>query len=79
MVDRFIEVSSALDIPHAYLLKSVLEEEGIEVRIGNEFLQAGLGELPAGFATSPRILVYESDAPRARKILAEAEKVDGED
>ncbi|MFQ5843423.1 MAG: DUF2007 domain-containing protein [Planctomycetota bacterium] len=74
---RWVEVDAARDIPHAYLLKGILEEAGIEVAVGNENLQIGLGELPLGLPTAPRILVDESQAARAARILKELEESAG--
>jgi nitrogen fixation protein len=64
-----VEIYAARDLLHAYMLKAALEEEGIHVEIDNEHLQTAAGELPLGWSTAPRILVDESDAPRAVEIL----------
>ena len=62
MVD-FVEVYVARDLAHAYLMKGVLEEAGISVEIGNEFLQG------AQFSIAPTLLVAEADARRAHELL----------
>ncbi len=64
MVD-FVEVYVARDLAHAYLMKGVLEEAGISVEIGNEFLQG------AQFSIAPTLLVAEADARRAHELLKE--------
>ena len=58
----------------ANLLKSILEREGIDVFINGEYLQGGIGELPAIGLIS--IMVEEEDAPLAEKIIAAWEKGD---
>ena len=72
-MDKLVEVYAARDLQHAYLLKAALEDAGIEARIGNENLQGGVGELPAGLATAPRIVVFRSDAQRATEVLKKLE------
>jgi len=69
-----VEVYWAADAPQAHLVKTVLEKAGIDVRVVGEMLQAGLGELPMGPATSPRIWVPRKDEARARAVIAELEK-----
>lgn len=69
-VGDWVEVAIARDIIHAYLLKGLLEEEGLTVRVGNEHLQGALGDLPLDLATRPKILVRSSWAERAREVLA---------
>lgn len=68
-VGDWVEVAIARDIVHAYLLKGVLAEEGIEVRIGNEHLQGALGDIPLDLATRPKLLVPTRWAERAREVL----------
>ncbi|MHC4957921.1 MAG: putative signal transducing protein [Planctomycetota bacterium] len=68
---NLIEVYAARDVTHAYLLKHRLEDAGIEVMVANESLQGAIGEIPAGLATSPRILVDEADVERAVALLKE--------
>ena len=58
------EASNSLE---ANILKSRLEQEGIHVFIAGEFLQGGIGELPA--MGLMRLMVDEIYAPRARKLI----------
>ncbi len=70
MPDRFIEIVSGLDLASTYLLRGRIEEAGVETQLINENLLAGIGELPMGYATCPRILVREVDVQRAREAIA---------
>ena len=64
-----VQVYAATDVSRAHLAKGLLEEAGIPVTLTNAELQNALGELPPGFATSPKLLVPEEHAERARSIL----------
>ena len=66
---RLVEVYRAKDSVQAHLLRSTLEEAGIRTLINGDLLQGALGELPAGWASSPRLLVEEDDAANARSLL----------
>lgn len=68
-VGDWVEVATARDIIHAYLLKGLLEEEGVEARIGNEHLQGALGDIPLDLATRPKLLVRSRWVERAREVL----------
>ena len=63
---RLVEIYRAKDGIQAALIKNMLEDAGIRVRIEEDLLQGayGLGYL------SPRIVVFESDAAQARALLA---------
>ena len=74
-----VEVYWAADAPQAHLVKTVLKKAGIDARVVGEMLQAALGELPMGPATSPRIWVPRKDEARARAIIAAWEKQRSED
>ena len=73
--ENLIEVYCAKDGPQAHLLKAALEDAGISARVEGDQLQSALGELPLGWPTAPRILVLESDAEKARKILEQLESL----
>lgn len=51
----------------AQLLVDLLESEGIDARIEGEYLQGGIGELPAGGLV--RLTVDEADHARAREVI----------
>ncbi|QDU86367.1 hypothetical protein Pla163_35180 [Planctomycetes bacterium Pla163] len=70
-IGDWVEVATARDLIHAYLLRSVLDNAGIEVRIGNEYLQGALGDLPLDFHTRPKILVHGRSLEYARSVLDE--------
>ena len=69
MVERYVEVYTANNVQHAYMIKASLQQEGIEVRITNEFLQCVVGELPPGISTAPGILVPEPHANQAAHLI----------
>ncbi len=53
----------------AHLVMHQLQQAGIEVTIQGEFLQGGIGELPA--AGNIRVLVGEDDVDEARQVIAD--------
>jgi hypothetical protein len=71
---RLVEAYRAKDSTQAYMLKSALEGAGIRAVIEGDLLQGALGEIPVGWPTAPRIMVDESDAARACKILEQFER-----
>jgi len=66
---RFVEVFRARDTPHALMLKHLLEDHDIPVMVEGELLQGVVGELPMGWATSPRLLVDELQEETARELI----------
>lgn len=70
---KLVEIYRPKDGIEAALIQDALEDAGIRVRVEGELLQAS-GRLPFGWATSPRIIVFENDAARASAILRELPK-----
>jgi len=66
------KVFDAANAVEAHMVLHMLEHSGIEGRIEGEHLGGAVGELPAFGLV--RVLVAESDAERARSIIAEWEK-----
>jgi len=66
---KLVAVYRAKDNTQANLLRSTLENAGIRAMIDGDLLQGALGELPAGWASAPRIMVDEDDATNARSLL----------
>src|SRR6266702_1053881 len=64
---KFVEIYRARNLPEAHSIRIALEESGIRVQIEGELLQGGVGDLPPGWATAPRILVEESQIAEARE------------
>ncbi|WP_457675433.1 putative signal transducing protein [Thiolapillus sp.] len=61
-------VFEALNSLEAHLVKIRLIGEGIDARVGGDYLQGAMGELPAmGFL---EVWVEDRDASRARAIIA---------
>ena len=68
--EPLVEVFTARDVTHAYLVKATLESDGLFVVIQGENLAIAAGDIPLQEA-APRILVRKSDAARAIEILKE--------
>ena len=51
----------------AQLIRDMLEREGIFVRVDGEYLQGGIGDLQSMGIV--RVLVPETDLPRAKEII----------
>jgi hypothetical protein len=69
-VKSVFEASSGLE---AHMILNLLEQRGISGRIEGEYLQGGVGELPAlGLV---RVLVAEEDYAAARQTIGEWESV----
>ena len=58
----------------AHLVMHQLQQAGIDARIEGEYLQGGIGELPA--AGNVRVIVDERDFAEARAVIADWEAVD---
>lgn len=61
-------IYTAANAQEAYLLKGLLEDEGIMARVVNDAIQLAGGELPLGWTAAPQVVVKASDAVRAREI-----------
>jgi len=58
----------------AHIIKGLLEQHGISVRIDGEYLQGGIGELPPmGLIT---VSVAEENYDRALSLVSEYENVE---
>jgi len=68
------KIFDASNTIEANLLKNILEQEGITVYISGEYLQGGMGELPAMGLVS--ILVEDDEKVRAEKIIRAWEQGD---
>lgn len=68
-----VEVYRAANALQANLLQATLSEAGIRSQVVGEFLQGGLGDLPLGWPTSPRILVGADDEAAARELIVDWE------
>ena len=55
----------------AHMIVHLLERSGIKAEIMGEYLQGGVGELPAH--GNIRVVVDPSDVPEARKLISEWE------
>ena len=74
MIEELPTIYRAKDLQEAYLLRNILEEEGIRTTIANEVLQGGSGVDIVGWPTLPRVMVAEDDAVRAREIALEFDR-----
>ena len=66
-----ITVYSAPNIALVSIFRSILEGHGIKCRVKNEFLSAGLGDIPP-IECWPQLCVEEHDLREARRLVAEA-------
>jgi hypothetical protein len=57
----------AANAVEAHMLRDLLEQEGITAQVQGEYLQSGIGELPA--AGLVRLTVDEADFPQARALV----------
>lgn len=64
IMKRLYEASSSIE---AHMILNLLEQEGLKGRIDGEYLQGGVGELPA--AGLVRVMVAEEDYVSARSIV----------
>lgn len=60
-------VLHALDSVEANLIKGLLESEGIDSAVLGEFLQGGVGELPANGLI--RVVVEDADYDQAATVI----------
>ena len=60
-------VYQAEDILDAYMVKAILQDHGVESHVLGEYLQGGMGELPASGLV--QVAVAENDVKKAEKIL----------
>jgi hypothetical protein len=68
-------VFDALNSLEAHLVKIRLIGEGIDAKVGGDYLQGAMGELPAlGFL---KVWVEDPDAARAKAILARMNEASG--
>jgi hypothetical protein len=65
-------IYEAANAVEAHMLRDLLQQEGIAAHIHGEYLQGGMGELPA--AGLVRLAVDEADVDRARALLTSWEK-----
>jgi len=70
---EIVEIYRAASFAEAHAIRLAVEQAGIACVVDGEDLQGALGELPMGWATSPRLLVKSSDAIAARKLIDAAE------
>jgi hypothetical protein len=66
-----ITVYSAPNITMVSIFRSILEGHGIACRVKNEFISAGVGDIPP-IECWPQLCVEEKDLPEAERIVAEA-------
>lgn len=61
-------IYSADNPQHAYLLKSLLEDEGIQAWVVNDAIQIAGGELPIGWRGAAKVVVGDEEAAAARQF-----------
>jgi len=68
MADQLTVIYAARTVEQAYLLKNLLEDQGIGAVVTNEVLAGGAGVEILGWPTQPRVAVAAGDAESARQI-----------
>lgn len=63
----------APSLPDAHILRGILEQSGIQVRVFNENAQSGAGQLPVNEAYPELWLADEKDLERAKALVQEFE------
>ena len=72
---KLVEAYRASHPIQAHALRFALEEAGIQVVIENEALQDGIGDLPSGWSSAPRLMVEESQLADAREIIGRIDNI----
>jgi hypothetical protein len=72
--EELTEVYRAANNVQAYMIVSVLEDDGIKATVDGESLQSGLGATGMGWSVAPRIMVHSSDEGKARSIIERLEQ-----
>jgi hypothetical protein len=63
---QLVTIATFGDVTEAHMAKNLLEDEGIEAFVADEFAVRGRGIRPAG---SPKLQVAEEQAERATQLL----------
>src|SRR5437763_15608498 len=64
-------IYTAANLPQAHILRNLLEDLGISARVINDAVQQAIGDIPAGWATAPRVVVAGEHAELARRVALE--------
>ena len=64
-------IYTAANLPARHILRNLLEDLGIPSRVTNDAVQQAVGDIPAGWATAPRVVVAEEHAELARCVALE--------
>ena len=64
-------VYSADNVQQAYLLRSLLEDEGIAAQVVNDAIQIAGGDLPVGWTAAAKVVVPDDEAEQAREFVAQ--------
>lgn len=70
---KFVEVYRASHPLQAHAIKLALEEAGIPAFIENVGLQDGIGDLPCGWATAPRLMVEDTQVVAAQAVIEQTD------
>jgi hypothetical protein len=75
MADTPTVIYAARNMQQAHMLRNQLAEEGIKATVANDMLQGGSGVDIVGWSTLSRVVVAEDDAPRARELALEFDRM----
>lgn len=74
--EPLVEAYRAANGPQAHLVAHFLQGAGIPAFVDGDELTGGVGVIPAGWSTAPRVLVPAREADHARALIAAAESAD---
>ncbi len=67
-------IYSADNTQQAYLLRSLLADEGIEAHVVNDAIQIAGGDLPVGWRAAAKVVVRDDQAEQARQFAEEFDR-----
>lgn len=77
-MSNLVEIYRAANGPQTHVVRNFLQSAGIPAVIDGDLLQGGIGDLPAGWSTAPRVLVAAENAAWAKTLIETAESADDE-
>lgn len=60
----------------AHMVANFLNEAGVPATVDGDYLTGALGDIPMGWTTAPRVLVFEKNAVAARALIEAAQSED---
>jgi hypothetical protein len=73
-----VEIYRAANGPQAHMMKNFLRNAGIPAMVEGDMLQGGIGGVPVGWSTAPRVLVAAEHAAWAKTLIETVETTEDE-